>query len=184
MRCVWESSPWLDGHSSRDQGGSRSCLGVFVPIANRSTRIIVASHYIEEIKGMRHRMDQLHDELECIRSLMLPHGVSYEEAVTTSPSLDAMGNRFARYAELEERFALECEEFCARIAECHTLMGLLPAHYARALTLWYVSNKNWGEIAREMGYTRDGIMRIRRNALNELYDHIPEEYRRELPKAV
>lgn len=55
---------------------------------------------------------------------------------------------------------------------------------ALALALHYLSLKPWREVAREVGYSYDGIMCLRRRALAELCEHMPKEVRDDVPAAL
>ena len=139
-----------------------------------------ATAYLEYIRALVVRIRSLQDEIEEKRALLEPSRSLYREAVSRSLATDAFENGIIGLQELIARFCVELAEYVEQQALAHEVLhSLSRAEYTAALTGYYVQGKSWDRVCADMDYTRDGMMKLRRRAILEVYDFMPESWRRD-----
>lgn len=151
---------------------------------NEEVRLIIATSYAEMVRDCVRSKNLLEDEIEVLRSQLLPKGISDDEKVTCSPSADAIPNGVAKLQELIRDFAVQQSQYVDLYRQMHDALMHIDVKAREALTYHYLHLESWSLIAYRLGYSIQHLMRLRRSGLIQLYDHIPEEYRRILPKAI
>ena len=121
-------------------------------------------------------------------------GIDYSrDMVATSPTPDAIPNAIIRAEELGEIYDGIHESAAKRVAQVENALALMEDQMeARALSLYYMSfdedgrrmYDTWDKVAHRMGYTQDGIMKLRRRALLHAYDVMPHSERDPIQPAI
>ena len=95
-----------------------------------------------------------------------------------SPSPDAVPNAVIRLQGAVDAY---CAELCALVdaqREAHDVIhGAERPEYAAALSRYYLAGESWEEVCVAMGYTWDGMMKLRLRALSDAYDRMPHAFR-------
>lgn len=151
---------------------------------NEEVRLIVATAYAEMVRDCIRAKNLLEDEIEVLRSQLLPKGLSDDDKVACSPTADAIPDGVIKLQELIREFAAQQSEYVDLYRQMHEALSHVDVKARAALTYHYLHLENWSLIAYRMGYSIQNLMKLRRSGLIQLYDHIPEEHRRTLPKAM
>ena len=147
-------------------------------------RRICATAYLEHVRSLKTRIDSLREEID-LNSDMFGTTTRYREKVSKSGDPKSFENSVIRLHELIEDYCTELAGYVDEQYVAHGVMRRLSRpEYARALTAYYVRGKSWELCCVDMGYTYDGMMGLRRKAIQEVYDFMPETWRREpIPNA-
>lgn len=144
-----------------------------------------ARDYLEHVRGLSRSLESRQQEIEALRSKMLPQGIVYG-GMPGSPNAygDAIPDGIAR---LQELIASYCEELAACIAEverAHRIVESLPTNEQRdILRMKYLLGYSWECVAVNVGYSRRTTIRRANRALCELFGMLPREWRLEIPEA-
>ncbi len=91
---------------------------------------------------------------------------------------DRMADTVARLQELVEGYCSELAGYVAEQDRAHACVRLMerPEH-VQAITGYYLLGRPWERVCADMGYTLNGMMKLRRRAVTEFYDVMPTEWR-------
>lgn len=146
---------------------------------------ICAKAYLDYVRSLTSRIDTLQESIEQQRSVLLPQGINYREAVSQTSDIDALEKGIVQLQEMISDYCTELQEFVEqqRVAKC--VLDRLSRHeYAIALTKYFLQGKTWEQVCVDMDYSYRGMMKLKRAALPEVYDLMPEQWRREpIPNA-
>lgn len=141
-------------------------------------RRICATAYLDDLKGTMGKMDSIREDIEALRDIGATT-MDYHEHVSSSPNPKAFEDRMARLSELNDKWLTELGEFTEKVDVARDVfMAMGNRDGARALKLHYMLGKTWEMVCVEMGYSYGGMMKLRRRAVDEVYDLMPEEWRR------
>ena len=112
-------------------------------------------------------------------------GLDYSRIqVTTSPTPDAIPDAVIAHDEAGDSLASIAESAGERIRQAaEALAKMDDPTEAAALTLYYVACRKWEQVCVEMDYSWDGMMKLRRRALNSAYDVMPHYEKDAIPTA-
>lgn len=145
---------------------------------NDEVKLYCATQYLNHIKELGRKIKQLDEEIAHHRALVELSGVDYSEGVSGSSGKDQLESGVIKLQELiEESVNKRAEYVEQQIIANHVLSKLRPDH-ARALRAYYLKDKVWKEVCADMSYSWQGMMSLRRRAIIETYDYMPEEWRR------
>lgn len=137
-----------------------------------------ARAYLEHVRALSCRTKALRAEVEAQRELAdgvraMRYGAG---AVPTRP--DRTADAVARLQELVEGYCAELAEYVEEQDRAHVCVRLMerPEH-VQAITGRYLLGRSWERVCVDMGYTWDGMMKLRRRAVTEFYDVMPTEWR-------
>lgn len=144
-----------------------------------------AKAYLDYVRSLSQRIQSLQENIERQKTLMLPSGINYTESVSQSTSGDNLENGVIKLHELIAEYCTELSEYVEQQHIAHDVFNALSKpEYNSALTHYYLLGKSWEQVCVEMGYTWQGMMSLRKKAIQEVYDYMPEEWRRySIPKA-
>lgn len=147
-------------------------------------RRICATAYLDRIRSLKTHIDSLRERIEPLRE-MVGTTMDYRERVATSPNPRAFEDAVIR---LQDLIADYCTEMAEYAEEQHVAYGvtrrLSRPEYRIAVEMHYIDGKPWTTVCESMGYTKDGMMTLRRKAIDEVYDLMPEQWRRDpIPNA-
>lgn len=151
-------------------------------------RISQASSWLERVRKLVGYRDSLEAsaaaQLEAADNL---RGMDYSAVhVQTSPTADAIPNAIIRHEEAADAFRAIADDAAARMVQAaRALAQMTDPNEARALHLYYVDALDgWERVCVEMGYSYDGMMKLRRRALLHAFDVMPHIERDALPPAL
>lgn len=151
---------------------------------NSDVKAIVATGYAEHVRDVGMSKLLLEAEIEHLQRQLEPSGINYGDKVSVSPTMDTIPDGVAKLIQLQDEYETTIAEYAAIIREAHNALLNIDVVPRTALTQHYILLKSWEEVCVEMGYTYDGVMKLRKRGLIALYDFIPGEYRAVLPKTV
>lgn len=147
-------------------------------------RRICATAYLDHVRSLRMRIDALQEEIEPLRE-MVGTAMDYRERVSGSPNPKAFEDAVIKLQDLIADYCTEMAEFVDELLVARSVVrGLSRPGYRTAIELHYIDGTPWTIVCEVMGYTKDGMMTLRRKAVDEVYDLMPEQWRREpIPNA-
>lgn len=147
-------------------------------------KLLVARHYAEYVSSVVRSKNLLEQEIEMLRAQLLPGGVQITDKVSTSATADSIPNGVIKLQDMIADFCTKQVEYVEVYRQMHDALEKIDVIPREALTMHYLHLWKWEKVCVEMDYTYDGIMRIRRRGLIDLYDHMPPEHKGILPKAL
>lgn len=141
--------------------------------------------YLDYIRSLNLRIQTLQESIERQRALMLPSGIAYSESVSQSTQGDTIEQGIIKLADLITTYCTELAEYVEQEMIAHRVFeSLSKPEYTAAMTKYYLQGKSWEQVCVEMGYSWQGMMTLRKKAIQEVYGLMPEEWRRyTIPKA-
>lgn len=139
-----------------------------------------ASRWLEHVMASGAKVRSLQAEIDEQREIAA--GVS-SPAVDGMPraraaTADALPDAVARIESLIAEYCAELAAYVDEQREAHRALSAMPnAAHAEALKRRYLLCRPWPQVSEEMGYTKDGMMKMRRRALCEAYDVMPANWR-------
>lgn len=138
-----------------------------------------ARAYLESVRDLRYTLDALQDEIETERKAMQPKGMrfdriggcssAYADAIPDGVArLEAMA---ARYVDAERAYIEAADGAHAAIAAAKSPKG------ASILLRRYLLGKQWCEVAADVGCSKSTAQRLHDEALLDVYDAMPFEWR-------
>lgn len=147
-------------------------------------RVLVAGQFMDSIRNMDYGVERLNDEIHHLLAELTVHGQTLEECIARTGYVQGLDRTIADYNEAVDDYEHALKMRLETRKAVHSMLDQLAPKHAQVLAKYYLHRKTWDQVAYEMDYSRQRIMELRRIALNSLYDHIPEEHRRVLPKAI
>lgn len=147
---------------------------------------ICAEAYLNHVRSLAVKIKSLQSEIDSQRALLEDGAVSYAEKVSKSGNPKSFEEGVVELQELIEEFVTELAGYVDEQRTAHRAIRKLgkPEHIA-ALTGYYVQGKTWREVCAKLGYSHDGMMTLRKRAIVEVYDVMPEQWRRDpIPNAI
>lgn len=143
--------------------------------------------YLNYVKKLNDRVNAKQDAIEDFRGkLTCIRGMDYAaDNVQVQSRGDAIPEGVAKLLDM----IAECTALIAEYADEHrramrVLSKLSRYEYEQLLEKHYLRGKDWGTVAKEMNYSYDHVMSMRRAAVTEVYEHMPVEFRDPMPAAV
>lgn len=146
-----------------------------------------ALKYLNHVKSLNDRINAKQDAIEDYRGkLACIKAMDYSaDNVQVQSRGDAIPEGVARLLDMiDECTDLICEYAKEQKRAMRALEKLSRYEYEQLLEKHYLRGKDWSMVAREMNYSYDWIMSMRRLAIIELYDHMPCEFRDSMPPAM
>lgn len=147
---------------------------------------ICAEAYMSYVRSLALRVDFLQKEIETKKSELLPGAISLKEYVSTSTDVDAIESAICDLQELIAEYVTELAGYIDEQKVAHGVLCCLenPMHML-ALHAYYLNGKTWEQVCVDLGYSWAGMMKLRKQALCEVYDLMPESWRRDpIPNAM
>lgn len=147
---------------------------------------ICAKAYLEYIRELNTRIETLREGIERKRSLMLPSGIDYSGVPSSGSAADALGNGVVKLQDMIAEYATELAEYVeqGRIAK-GVFEQLSNPRAGTALMKYCLQGKTWEQVCVEVGYSYRRMMQIKSEAMLEIYDLMPEEWRNQsIPNSI
>jgi len=152
-----------------------------------SYRIDQAHAYLERIRKLGEDCAALQAEADDARERASGlKGIDYsKDKVSVSPNDDAMVNAIERIHATIRDYVVKLSELLDERKAASDALNLMDDYTeAKALRLRYICNWKWERICTEMNYTWDGMMTLRRRALNSYWDVMPLSERDPMQPAI
>lgn len=145
-----------------------------------------AEAWLDYVRSLGTRCATLRDAIEHERAAAEGvQAVCYDGMPHASSTGDALPDAVARIQEAIAEFATELAGYTDAQTDAHRrLMRMPDASCSGCLVRHYVLGKPWKDVCERMGYSRDGMMTLRRRALAMAYDVMPHGWRDPLHPAV
>ena len=150
-------------------------------------KIDQAHAYLERIRKMGEDCAALQAEVDDARDRAGGlKGIDYaKDRVKSSPTDDAMVDAIERIHVAIRDYVVKLSELLDVRKAASDALNLMDDYTeAKALRLRYICNWKWERICTEMNYTWDGMMTLRRRALNSYWDVMPLQERDPLQPAI
>lgn len=138
-----------------------------------------ARAYLEHVRALSCRTKALSAEVEAQRELadgIKSMGCAGGGGGGVDP--DRIAETVARLQDLISRYCVELSAYVDEQQTAHERINSLTRHeHAQALASYYLLGLTWERVCVDMGYTWDGMMKLRRRAVTEFYDVMPVEWR-------
>lgn len=129
---------------------------------------MTAREYLDQIRVLDARINNLMKEKEAISNSLLPGGVSYQEHVQSSPDPDPYSTWAVRMEDKEAEITKEINSLSnLRLEVVRRIWELNDARYTQVLYLRHVQLKKFRDIADEMGYSPKYIPNLYKLAFDE-----------------
>lgn len=153
---------------------------------SNEVKYICAKEYLEDVRAVIRKIQALQEYIDIQSSILMPRGISYGDKIKVCGMHDKLERNVIKFNELMAHYFDELELCLDTQREAVQIVNnLTRTEYQQALTMHYFNNQPWAYVCDVMGYTHDGMMSLVRRAIIELYDYIPEEYRRyTIPAAI
>lgn len=131
---------------------------------------------LSEVKSIKCKISELRAMKESLYYSLLPTGIDYDkDKVQTSPE-DPMLKVMSKVDEIQR----EIDSYVDLIPEAtERVMELLNiiecTDYKCIMIKWYIGGMKASDIADQMGYTEDGIYKVRRRMLAVLSNHLSSD---------
>lgn len=140
--------------------------------------------WMRHVAGLKRRVKATQDAIEQARSMMLPQGIAYDGGGGSGCYADAIPDGVAKLEGMIAEYSLGLAAMVDEERRARTAIASLEHERHRtAVERHYLLGETFGQVAEATGYSTDSVKRNCREGLIELYDRIPEEYRR-MPAAV
>lgn len=150
-------------------------------------KIDQAHAYLERIRKMGEDCAALQAEVDDARDRAGGlKGIDYaKDRVKSSPTDDAMVDAIERIHVAIRDYVVKLSELLDVRKAASDALNLMDDYTeAKALRLRYICNWKWERICTEMNYTWDGMMTLRRRALNSYWDVMPLQERDPMQPAI
>lgn len=139
--------------------------------------------YIKDVTHRNQSVNDIADKIRMQQSRLDAMGINFDDKGSKgSVNADAIENGVATIIELKQ----ELETRIAANGRDYVDAYLICTRTDESSTVWYhvSERKKWAEIGRMMGYSESNIRKMAQKGYQEIYDAMPEIYRRyTLPNA-
>lgn len=137
-----------------------------------------ARAYLEHVRAERIKLDALRDELEFERESMGLKGIGLDKSGGSSPYADAIPDGVSRLEAMAERYSeRECGYIEASSRAREAISAARSAKGASVLMRRYLLDEAWCEVAADVGCSSRTAMRLHDEALLDVYESMPHEWR-------
>lgn len=146
-----------------------------------------SAEHLDHVRGIALRVISLKHSIEEQRAIAEGvTGIDYaKDMVSTSPTDNHMPHSVQRLQDLIAEKEALCHDYEIEIRATYSAIDKMKApECAAALEMHYLGGKSWTRCAAELGYTKQGMMDLRRRALCDFFDFIPGPKHVEIPSAV
>lgn len=150
-------------------------------------KVYAAKRYMEHVGTVRNSVAALEGEIEALRaSLTGLRAIQYTD-MPGSPNAygDAIPDGIARLEDHIGRYMTELAEWLEVQYEAHqAIKRLEDGRHKQLLWAHFVDQDSWEQIAVDMSYSYEYVRKeLYESALESLYGTMPEEWRRNFPRA-
>ena len=135
-----------------------------------------ANAYLGRPRGLRRKLFKEHEQLELLRSKLLPGAVRYDkERVQTSP-VDSMLETYSEIDELERKFKVDIDTLLQIKEEVKETISMIPnSRYQEVLMKYFYWGFSIADIADDYGITTRHCFRLKNQAIDLLCEIVNKE---------
>lgn len=154
-------------------------------IHSEEVKRICAERYLEYVEDLESRIDSVAACIQKQKDRLDVMGVSYDCMQSNGSSRDTLPDGIVKLMELVDKASTDLVEYKEQRDIAVATIDKLPSLPMRkAMRMHYLDGLSWVDVERVMFYSHSGLMHLRKRAMVDIYDAMPEEWRRSLPKAV
>ena len=136
--------------------------------------------FLREVRHEQSEVARLELKLEYLKKSTLPGGIRYDkDKVQTSPD-DRISDIMAEIGDIEMELEEDIHKLLKDISQAYKMIGSLTSSKHRdVMRCYYLPDvepggelPTWDDVADRMHYSRDHVLRLHGEALNELNDAI------------
>lgn len=149
-----------------------------------SFKASTSAMWLEEVRRLKKEADLAYDlMLDERRMLDGLKGIDYAK-VPTGSSQDPMLGSIERLEASMGRYSEKMAEYIEERDKAAASIRLIAMPGRAVLAYYYLAGKTWPWIERRLSYSHGGVMKIRRQALTELFDVMPPDRGVNIPRAI
>lgn len=141
--------------------------------------------YMEHVGALGSAVRRLQAEIDDVRAMLLPGGLSYGAPASPNVRTDAIPDGVARLHGLVADYCAELAGYVDEVRGAHAALARLSDERARSvLTLHYLHGMTWAQVAAGLSYSRQHVKALARAALADLYDFLPPAWAPPVQRAI
>lgn len=157
-----------------------------VCVVHSDVKRICALEYLKYVRALAHKVSFLQQEISYQRERLDVQGVSYDIGSAHAVDSDVLPAGVIKLIELIDELNTDLVEYVEQQQIAMSVFDQLSNPLAaQAMRLYYLHEETWEEIAVELKYSYRQIIRIIKLATCEIYELMPEQWRRDpIPNSI
>ena len=156
-----------------------------MPVTNEEVKQLCAGKYLDYVSRLKGRVSFRINEIEEQKSKLEVLGVDYESSISKGCSTnDKVPDGVLKLLEYIDWLDADLQIYKDDMQIAINIIESLPTDLVEPARSHYIEGVPWATIERLTYYSHSAVMKKRKRILIEIYDRMPEEWRRTLPKAV
>lgn len=155
-------------------------------MVNSDVKRICALEYLKYVRALAHKVSFLQQEISYQRERLDVQGISYDIGSSHTVDSDVLPAGVIKLIELIDELNTDLVEYVEQQQIAMSVFDQLSNPLAaQAMRLYYLQEETWEEIAVELKYSYRQIIRIIKLATCEIYELMPEQWRRDpIPNSI
>lgn len=154
-------------------------------VTNEDVKQLCAEKYLDYVSRLKGRVSFRINEIEEQKSKLEVLGIDYESSITQgSVTNDKVPDGVIKLIEYIDWLDADLQIYKDDMQIAIGIIESLPSDLVEPARSHYIEGVPWATIERLTYYSHSAVMKKRKRILIEIYDLMPEEWRRILPKAV
>jgi hypothetical protein len=154
-------------------------------VTNEDVKQLCAEKYLDYVSRLKGRVSFRINEIEEQKSKLEVLGIDYESSIAQgSVTNDKVPDGVIKLIEYIDWLDADLQIYKDDMQIAIGIIESLPSDLVEPARSHYIEGVPWVTIERLTYYSHSAVMKKRKRILIEIYDLMPEEWRRILPKAV
>ncbi len=154
-------------------------------VTNEDVKQLCAEKYLDYVSRLKGRVSFRINEIEEQKSKLEVLGIDYESSIAQgSVTNDKVPDGVIKLIEYIDWLDADLQIYKDDMQIAIGIIESLPSDLVEPARSHYIEGVPWATIERLTYYSHSAVMKKRKRILIEIYDLMPEEWRRILPKAV
>lgn len=156
-----------------------------MPVTNEDVKQLCAEKYLDYVSRLKGRVSFRINEIEEQKSKLEVLGIDYESSIAQgSVTNDKVPDGVLKLIEYIDWLDADLQIYKDGMQIAIGIIESLPSDLVEPARSHYIEGVPWATIERLTYYSHSAVMKKRKRILIEIYDLMPEEWRRILPKAI
>lgn len=156
-----------------------------MPVTNEDVKQHCAEKYLDYVSRLKGRVSFRINEIEEQKSKLEVLGIDYESSIAQgSVTNDKVPDGVLKLIEYIDWLDADLQIYKDDMQIAIGIIESLPSDLVEPARSHYIEGVPWATIERLTYYSHSAVMKKRKRILIEIYDLMPEEWRRILPKAI
>lgn len=156
-----------------------------MPVTNEEAKRICAKRYLDYVSRLKGRVSFRVNEIEEQKSRLEVLGIDYESSITQGSCVkDKVPDGVLKLLEYIDWLDSDLQIYKEDMQVAIKNIESLPSDLVEVARAHYLDGVSWATIERLTYYSHSAVMKKRKRILVEIYELMPEEWRRTLPKAI